>query len=328
MDLGADARRPGPRAYRARMPADLIRIVSRDSPMALAQVERVRAELAALHPGVRTTVLPVKTTGDKWMGDLSQVEGKGAFTKEVDAAILAGEADLAVHCVKDVPADRPLPAGTVFAAFLERDDIRDALIHPQGLTLDRLPPGTRIGTSSVRRVAQLAAAYPHVECVPMRGNANRRLEKLAAGEADALLLAVAGLHRIGRADAITEIIAVDTLMPPIGAGVLALQCRQDDAELIDTVSALGHPDTHRETVAERMLLHVLQGHCNSPIAGYARAERGGDLSLRACVFSPDGKEVLNAHEWAGRLDPATLGTSVAVALLRQGARELIDSIAH
>ncbi|MER6251541.1 hydroxymethylbilane synthase [Streptomyces sp. NPDC001584] len=310
------------------MPADPIRIVSRDSPMALAQVERVRAELAALHPGITTTVLPVKTTGDMWMGDLSQVEGKGAFTKEVDAAILAGEADLAVHCVKDVPADRPLPAGTVFAAFLERDDIRDALIHPEGLTLDRLPPGTRVGTSSVRRIAQLAAAYPHVECVPMRGNANRRLEKLASGEADALLLAVAGLHRIGRADAITEIVPVDTLMPPIGAGVLALQCREDDAELIDTVSALGHPDTHRETVAERMLLHVLQGHCNSPIAGYARAERGGDLSLRACVFSPDGKEVLNAHEWAGRLDPATLGTSVAVALLRQGARELIDSIPH
>ncbi|MFI1648434.1 hydroxymethylbilane synthase [Streptomyces avidinii] len=310
------------------MPADPIRIVSRDSPMALAQVERVRAELAALHPGIETTVLPVKTTGDMWMGDLSQVEGKGAFTKEVDAAILAGEADLAVHCVKDVPADRPLPAGTVFAAFLERDDIRDALIHPEGLTLDRLPPGTRIGTSSVRRIAQLAAAHPHLECVPMRGNANRRLEKLAAGEADALLLAVAGLHRIGRADVITEIIPVDTLMPPIGAGVLALQCREDDAVLIDTVSALGHPDTHRETIAERMLLHVLQGHCNSPIAGYARAERGGDLSLRACVFSPDGKDVLNAHEWAGRLDPATLGTSVAVALLRQGARELIDSIPH
>lgn len=296
--------------------------------MALAQVERVRAELAALRPGIRTTVLPVKTTGDKWMGALSQVEGKGAFTKEVDAAILEGAADLAVHCVKDVPADRPLPAGTVFAAFLERDDIRDALIHPEGLTLDRLPPGTRVGTSSVRRIAQLAAAYPHVECVPMRGNANRRLEKLAAGEADALLLAVAGLHRIGRADVITEVLPVDTMMPPIGAGVLALQCREDDGELIDTVSALGHPDTHRETVAERMLLHVLQGHCNSPIAGYARAERGGDLSLRACVFSPDGKEVLNAHEWAGRLDPATLGTSVAVALLRQGARELIDSIPH
>ncbi|MEU3709068.1 hydroxymethylbilane synthase [Streptomyces catenulae] len=307
---------------------ELIRIVSRDSPMALAQVERVRAELSALLPGVRTEVVPVKTTGDKWLGDLSLVEGKGAFTKEVDAALLAGEADLAVHCVKDVPADRPLPAGTAFAAFLKRDDVRDALIHPGGLTLDELPAGTRIGTSSVRRRAQLAASHPHLECVPMRGNANRRMEKLAAGDADALLLAVAGLERIGRPDVITEVLSTDVMCPPIGAGILALQCREGDTELIDAISPLGDPAAHREATAERMFLHVLQGHCNSPIAGYARAGRGGDLSLRACVFTPDGKTVLNAHEWAGRLDPATLGTSVAVALLRQGARELIDGIAH
>lgn len=310
------------------MSADLIRIVSRDSPMALAQVERVRAELAALHPDSRTEVVPVRTTGDKWMGDLSAVEGKGAFTKEVDAALLAGEADLAVHCVKDIPADRPLPAGTVFAAFLRRDDIRDALIHPGGLHLDELPAGTCIGTSSVRRAAQLAASHPHLRCVPMRGNANRRLDKLAAGDADALLLAASGLERIGRPDVITEILSPEVMCPPIGAGVLALQCREGDSDLIDAVSGLGDPAAHRETTAERMFLHVLQGHCNSPIAGYARVERNGDLSLRAKVFTPDGKTVLNAHEWAGALDPATLGTSVAVSLLRQGARELIDGIAH
>ncbi|MFJ8945313.1 hydroxymethylbilane synthase [Streptomyces sp. NPDC102395] len=307
---------------------EVIRIVSRDSPMALAQVERVRAELSTLRPGVRTEVVPVKTTGDKWMGDLSQVEGKGAFTKEVDAALLAGEADLAVHCVKDVPADRPLPAGTVFAAFLKRDDIRDALVHPGGLTLDELPPGTRIGTSSVRRIAQLAATHPQLRCVPFRGNANRRLEKLAAGEADALLLAVSGLERIERRDVISEVLSPEAMMPPIGAGILALQCRQDDADLIDVVSGLGDPATHREATAERMFLHVLQGHCNSPIAGFARVDRSGELSLRACVFTPDGKIRLNAHEWAGRLDAATLGTSVAVALLRQGAREIIDGIPH
>ncbi|MFE2021583.1 hydroxymethylbilane synthase [Streptomyces sp. NPDC059499] len=307
---------------------ELIRIVSRDSPMALAQVERVRTELAALHPATATEVIPVRTTGDKWMGDLALVEGKGAFTKEVDAALLAGEADLAVHCVKDVPADRPLPAGTTFAAFLERDDIRDALVHPGGLTLGQLPPGTRIGTSSVRRVAQLAASHPHLDCVPFRGNANRRLAKLEAGEADALLLAVSGLRRIERDDVITEILTADAMCPPIGAGVLALQCREDDTATIEAVSGLNHPDTYRETTAERMFLHVLQGHCNSPIAGYATAHRNGDLSLRACVFTPDGKTVLNAHEWAGPLDAATLGTSVAVALLRQGARELIDNIAH
>ncbi|NUV51904.1 hydroxymethylbilane synthase [Streptomyces coelicolor] len=307
---------------------ELIRIVSRDSPMALAQVERVRAELTAAHPGVRTGVVPVRTTGDKWLGDLSQVEGKGAFTKEVDAALLAGEADLAVHCVKDVPADRPLPAGTVFAAFLERDDVRDALVHPDGLTLDELPPGTRIGTSSVRRVAQLAATHPQLRCVPLRGNANRRLAKLAEGEVDALLLAAAGLERIGRADVISEVLSPDVMLPPVGAGVLALQCREGDTGLIEAAAVLNHPDTHRETTAERMLLHVLQGHCNSPIAGLARVDRSGELSLRACVFTPDGKTRLNAHEWAGRLDPATLGTSVAVALLRQGAREVIDGIPH
>lgn len=308
--------------------AELIRIVSRSSPMALAQVERVRAELAALRPEIRTEVVPVTTSGDRWMGDLAKLGGKGAFTKEVDAALLAGEADLAVHCVKDIPADRPLPAGTVFAAFLKRDDIRDALVHPGGLTLDELAAGTRIGTSSVRRVAQLAISHPELECVPMRGNANRRLEKLAAGEADALLLAASGLERIGEAGRITEILPVETMCPPIGAGVLALQCREDDTATIDTVSALGDTGAWREITAERMLLHVLQGHCNSPIAGYARAERDGRLSLRARVFTPDGKTVLDAHEWAGPLDPATLGTSVAVALLRQGARELIDGIPH
>lgn len=307
---------------------ELIRIVSRASPMALAQVERVRAELAALRPDIATETVPVTTSGDRWMGDLSQLGGKGAFTKEVDAALLAGEADLAVHCVKDIPADRPLPAGTTFAAYLRRDDIRDALIHPGGLGLDQLPAGTRIGTSSVRRTAQLAATHPHLTCVPMRGNANRRLEKLAAGDADALLLAVSGLERIGQADAITEVLSAEAMCPPIGAGILALQCREDDTDTIETVSGLNHPDTFREATAERMFLHVLQGHCNSPLAGYARAERSGELSLRGCVFSPDGKTILNAHEWAGRLDAATLGTSVAVALLRQGARDLIDGIPH
>lgn len=307
---------------------DLIRIVSRDSPMALAQVERVRAELAALHPGTRTEVVPVKTTGDKWMGDLSAVEGKGAFTKEVDQALLAGDADLAVHCVKDIPADRPLPAGTTFAAFLKRDDIRDALVHPAGVRLDQLPPGTRIGTSSVRRSAQLAASHPHLDCVPMRGNANRRMEKLAAGEADALLLAVSGLERIDRTDVITEILSPEVMCPPIGAGVLALQCREGDAELIDLVSALGDPATHRETTAERMFLHVLQGHCNSPIM---RLRTGGG-QRRALApgqgLHPRRQDGPQRPRVGGRLDPATLGTSVAVALLRQGARELIDGIAH
>ncbi|MCX5339286.1 hydroxymethylbilane synthase [Streptomyces atratus] len=305
---------------------EVIRIVSRDSPMALAQVERARAELAAAYPGTATEVVPVRTTGDRWLGDLSLVEGKGAFTKEVDAALLAGAADLAVHCVKDIPGDRPLATGTVFVGFLARDDIRDALVDPGGRTLDQLPPGTRIGTSSVRRTAQLAASHPHLECVPIRGNANRRLARMAAGDADALLLAVAGLERIGRPDAVSEVIDPDVMVPALGAGALALQCREGDTELIEAVGAIGDRDTRREVTAERMLLHVLQGHCNSPIAGFARVARDGALSLRACVFSADGKTILQAHERAEPHAATDLGASVGAALLRQGARDLIDGI--
>jgi hydroxymethylbilane synthase len=293
--------------------------------MAMAQVARVRAELAAARPGVVTEVVPVTTSGDRWPGDLAKLGGKGAFTKEVDAALLAGRADVAVHCVKDVPADRPLPAGTVFAACLRRDDVRDALVDRAGRTLDELPAGTRIGTSSVRRTAQLAASHPHLRCVPLRGNVNRRLAKLDAGEVDALLLAVSGLRRIGAGERVSQVLSVEEMCPPVGAGTLVLQCREDDAAVIEAVSALGDPDAWRETTAERTLLHVLQGHCNSPIAGCARVGPDGRLSLWGRVFSPDGKRVLDAHEGAGPLDPATLGTSVAVALLRQGAREVIDA---
>jgi hydroxymethylbilane synthase len=306
--------------------AEVIRIGTRSSPMALAQVERVRAELAGHWPGLATEVVPFTTSGDKWAGPLSALGGKGAFTKEIDQALLDGRCDLGVHCMKDVPGDRPVPAGTVFAAYLERDDIRDALVYPGGLRLAELPPGTRMGTSAVRRIAQLARDFPHLHTVPIRGNANTRLAKLEAGEADALLLAVSGLQRIGQAGRITEVFPVDVMCPPVGAGVLGLQCREDDPATIEAVTVLGDTEAWRQTTAERMLLHVLQGHCNSPIAGYATSEADGRLSLRARVFSPDGKRMLDAHEWD--TDPTTLGTAVALSLLRQGARELIDAIPH
>lgn len=309
------------------MPANqIVRIGTRSSPMALAQVERVRAELAVHRPDLVTEVVPFTTSGDRWAGPLSALGGKGAFTKEIDQALLDGRCDLAVHCVKDVPGDRPVPAGTVFAAYLTRDDIHDALIHPGGLRLEELPAGTRVGTSAVRRIAQLARDFPHLKTVPIRGNANTRLAKLDAGDADALLLAVSGLQRIGQAGRITQVLPVEVMCPPVGAGVLGLQCRVDDTATIEAASQLGDVAAWRQTTAERMLLHVLQGHCNSPIAGYAQSEPDGRLSLRARVFSPDGKRVLDAHEWD--TDPTTLGTSVALTLLRQSARELIDTISH
>ncbi|WP_372492052.1 hydroxymethylbilane synthase [Kineosporia corallincola] len=304
-----------------------MRIGTRSSPMALAQVERVRAELTALEPGLEVEVVPVTTSGDRWQGSLAALGGKGAFTKEVDQLLLSGNVDLAVHCMKDVPGDRPVPAGTTFACYLERDDVRDALIHPGGLTLDELPAGTRIGTSAVRRIAQLARSHPHLDTVPIRGNANSRLAKLAAGQADALLLAYSGLERIGETARAAEILDVDTMFPPIGAGVLGLQCREDDAATTELAGRLGSPGTWRQTTAERMMLHVLQGHCNSPIAGFAADLPDGRLHLRAMVFSLDGKVAVQAEETGPASDPVLLGTSVALTLLRQGARELIEASA-
>jgi hydroxymethylbilane synthase len=195
-------------------------------------------------------------------------------------------------------------------------------VHPDGIPIDDLPAGTRIGTSAVRRIAQLALHWPRLNPVAIRGNANSRLAKLDAREDyDALLLGVSGLHRIGAADRITHPIDVDTFVPAIGSGTLVLQCRDDDAATHDLASALGDTRSWHETVAERTLLHILQGNCHSPIAGHARTEPDGRISLRARVISLDAKTVLDVHEWA--TDPVTLGTSVAAALLRQGARDIL-----
>lgn len=316
--------RPAP--PRPRSPARLLRIATRASPMALAQVDRVRGALLAAFPELAVEVVALSTSGDRHPGPLSQLGGKGAFTKEVDAALLDGRADLAVHCMKDVPGDRPLPPGTSLAGYLPRDDLHDALIHPGGLSLAQLPAGTRIGTSSVRRAAQLARHHPHLAAVAIRGNANSRLAKLAAGEVDALLLALSGLERIGRADAVTQVLDLETMCPPLGAGVLGLQIRADDPHAAACAARLADPDTARQMLAERTLLHVLKGHCNSPIAGWAHTGPDGRLCLRARVFTPDGATVLGAHAWGEEAE--VLGATVALDLLRQGARRLIDAIPH
>jgi hydroxymethylbilane synthase len=291
--------------------------------MALAQVKRVKAMLAASHPDLDVEVVGMSTSGDRWQGSLAVLGGKGAFTKEVDQALIAGTVDVAVHCVKDVPGDRPTPAGTVMAAYLARDDVRDCLVHPAGTPIEELPAGTRIGTSAVRRVAQLGLAWPDLVAVPIRGNANTRLAKLDQGdEYDALMLAVSGLERLGLAGRITQVFDVDTMVPAVGSGTLVLQCRESDEATRTLAAELGDPRTERETIAERTMLHILQGSCHSPIAGYARTEPDGRLSLRARVLSPGGKVVMDVHEWD--TDPVTLGTSVAAALMRQGARQYLD----
>jgi hydroxymethylbilane synthase len=215
----------------------------------------------------------------------------------------------------------------VFAGYPVRDDPRDALVHPGGLRLADLAPGTRIGTSAVRRVAQLARDFPGLVPVPIRGNANTRLAKLDAGEVDALLLAVSGLERIGQSHRVADVLPVTTMTPAVGAGVLGLQCREGDDATIELVSGISDPVTWRQVTAERIMLHVLQGHCNSPIAGHATAAADGTLTLTGAVFSLDGKQTLTATDTAAPGDAITLGTSVALTLLRQGAHELIAASA-
>ncbi|HZE38621.1 MAG TPA: hydroxymethylbilane synthase [Stackebrandtia sp.] len=302
----------------------LVRIGTRSSPMALAQAERVSRSLRKLDADLTVEVVPLTTSGDRWTGPLSQLGGKGAFIKEVDAALLDGRCDVCVHCVKDIPGDRDLPEGTVIAAHLERDDVRDAVVSPTGAALSGLPDGARVGTSSPRRLAQLALEWPTLRPLPIRGNANTRLAKLDAGDFDALLLAVAGLERIGLQGRISEILDIDTMLPAVGAGTLALQIRHDDTATADLVTRLDDAVTTRRTTAERTMLRALQGHCHSPIAGYATVEPDGRLSLHGRVMDPDGSTILDAR--AIHADAEVVGSSVADDLLSQGARKLIDAL--
>lgn len=305
-----------------------VRIGTRSSPMALHQAEQVAAALEALDPAVTTELIKVTTSGDQWMGDLAKLGGKGAFVREIDRHLLEGSVDLAVHCLKDIPGDVPAPEGLSFAAYLPRENIHDAVISRTGATLAQLPPGAVIGTSAVRRAAQLRLNYPHLQIKPLRGNVNTRLMRLEEGHFDAIVAAVAGLRRIDEADRITEILPLNTMCPAIGAGIIALRCRSADTTIRALGAALNDAETDRHATAERAMLHALQGHCNSPIAGYACTEPSGKLTMHGKVFSLDGTQWLDSHHWGVPEEPAALGYFVGADLLRQGARAIIDSIAH
>ena len=305
-----------------------IRIGTRSSPMALHQAGQVAAALEAQDPAVSTELVKITTSGDQWRGDLAALGGKGAFVREIDRALLDGGVDVAVHCLKDIPGDVPNPEGLVFAAYLAREDIRDSVISRTGAHLAQLPEGSVVGTSSVRRAAQLRLHHPQLQVKPLRGNVNTRLMRLDAGHFEAIIAAVSGLHRVEQADRITEVLPLETMCPAIGAGIIALQCRASDDEMRALAARLGDDETTRHAIAERAMLHALQGHCNSPIAGYATTERSGKLTLRGKVFNLDGSQWLDSHHWGVPEDPAALGYFVGADLLRQGARALIDSIAH
>jgi hydroxymethylbilane synthase len=305
-----------------------VRIGTRSSPMAMHQAEQVATALQAADPMVTTELVKVTTSGDQWLGDLAKLGGKGAFVREIDRMLLGGGVDLAVHCLKDIPGEVPTPKGLVFAAFLARENVHDAVISRTGKTLAELPPGAVIGTSSVRRAAQLRRHFPHLQIKPLRGNVNTRLMRVDEGHFDAIVAAAAGLHRLNEAGRITELLPLELMCPAIGAGILALQCRSGDAGVRALSARLNDPETSRHAIAERAMLHALQGHCNSPIAGYASTEPDGQLSLRGKVFSLDGSRCLESHHVGMPEDPAALGYFVGADLLRQGARAIIDAIAH
>lgn len=313
-----------------------LRIGTRSSPMALAQTEHVSTLLRELEAGLVIEAVPTTTEADKWQGDLAQLGGKGLFVKAIDQQLQRGDIDMAIHCLKDVPGDQPLPQGLIFAGMLPRSDVRDVLVVPEGSpvkSLGDLPAGATVATTAVRRKAQVLASRPDLNVVRVRGAIGTRLEKLDGKKgdlkADAMIVARSGLERLKLTDRIVYEFTVHEMLPAVGAGVLALECRRDDAPVTGLLERLNDPRTQTEATAERVMLHGLRGHCNSPIAGHCVTDPDGQLSLRGMVFSRDGSKFAHAHIWGETSnDPGTLGSRVCAELLRQDARDIIDGIPH
>jgi hydroxymethylbilane synthase len=303
----------------------LLSIGSRGSALALWQAEHVR-RLLRERIGADSTITVIKTTGDRAADvPFGQVGTKGMFLKELEDALFDGRVDLAVHSLKDVPTE--MPAGLTLVAFLEREDVRDALVSRMGTKLDELPPGSRVGTSSLRRASQLRHYRPNLGVADLRGNVDTRLSKLDRGDYDAIVLAKAGLDRLGLSQRITEILSAEISLPAAGQGALTIEARSDNSELIDRVRALDHAETRASVEAERELLAALGGGCQIPIGAWARIEpgRGKDeeLVIDAAVLSPDGTNCLR-RQAAGRADRAKeLGRGLAAALIADGADRIL-----
>ena len=302
----------------------LLRIATRGSALALWQANHIRERLAQLH-GIESELIRIRTSGDKFQGasvaQVSEQAGtKGIFIKELEEALLAGTADLAVHSMKDVPTENP--AGLVFPAITKREDVRDCLISRDGAKLKDLACGARVGTSSLRRQVQLRHHRPDLELLDLRGNVDTRLKKVAAGEFDAIVLATAGMNRLGASDKITQILPPEVMLPAVGQGALGIETRADDHETLRLVAALDDPESHEAVTAERALLRELEGGCQIPLGAWARRENG-ELRLEACVFSADGKEFVR-KDLRGRPEEAEeLGVRLGQILIEAGADRIL-----
>lgn len=306
------------------MKKENITIATRGSMLALWQANHIKDSIENKHEGIKVELLKIKTTGDKILDvPLAQVGGKGLFVKEIEEALLDGRADLAVHSLKDVPTE--FPEGLGLTAITEREDPRDVLISHQKQGLDELPKGAKIGSSSLRRKCQLLKVRPDLNILDLRGNLDTRIKKAESGEFDAIILASAGMRRLGWEDRISEYIRTDILLPAIGQGALGIETRLDDKETMDLIQFLDHDATSAAVRAERALLSRLEGGCQVPIAAHG-VVKGDKLQLRGLVGSLDGK-ILIENEIDGNVSEcAALGVRLAEMLLDDGAGEILEEV--
>ncbi len=309
----------------ANVPQRLV-IATRQSALALWQARHIQERLLARNPGLEVTLLGMTTRGDQILDSpLSRIGGKGLFVKELEQAMQDGRAQMAVHSMKDVPME--LPEGFLLAAITAREDPRDAFVSNRYASLDELPPGARVGTSSLRRQAQIRAAHPRLEVETLRGNVNTRLRKLDEGHYDAIILAAAGLKRLGLAARIRRILPPEESLPAVGQGALGLEVPSARQDVAGLVAFLNDADTAACVRAERAMSRALHGGCQAPIGGYARLE-DGRIHLRAFVSDLEGERFYRAEGWGDPWDPEALGQRVAQALLAQGADRVLQELTH
>ncbi|MCU0936988.1 MAG: hydroxymethylbilane synthase [Gammaproteobacteria bacterium] len=304
---------------------DTLRIATRKSPLALWQAEHAAELLRRAHPGLAVELVPMTTRGDRILDvPLAKVGGKGLFVKELEQGLLDGTADIAVHSMKDVPVE--LPEGLHLPVVLAREDPRDAFVSVRYARLDDLPRGAVVGTSSLRRQVQLLERRPDLRIEGLRGNVGTRLEKLDRGDYDAIVLASAGLKRLGAGDRIREPLSPDTLLPAIGQGAIGVECRRGDRRVETLIAVLHDPETDVRVRAERALNARLAGGCQVPIAGHAELD-GDRVRLRGLVGRPDGARVVRGAVGGPRVTAEALGEGLAEDLLARGAAEILRDLA-
>ena len=298
-----------------------IRIATRKSPLAMWQAEEVARQLKLHHPELEVEFVKMTTKGDKILdAPLAKVGGKGLFVKELEQGMLDGQADIAVHSMKDVPM--AFPEGLHLPIIMEREDPRDAFVSSHYASLDDLPANARIGTSSLRRQLQLKEAMPDAQMLDLRGNVNSRLQKLDNGDYDAIILAAAGLIRLGFKDRIRSFIEPEQSLPAIGQGAVGIECRENDDTILKLLAPLNHPHTHTRLSAERAMNNRLNGGCQVPIAGYSVLE-GDEIYLRGLVGRPDGSEVVRDEIRGPAAQAEQLGVELAERLLARGADAIL-----